>query len=74
MFCFLGEWTTEGEDNRRSGQHEWRTAGWECGERSVRGEREVERGGHWEERTATMVDRAVYTFKRALLIKRVVFI
>ena len=41
LFCFLGEWTTEGEDNRRSGQHEWRTAGWECGKRSVRGEREV---------------------------------
>ena len=75
--CSYEERTTEGEDSGRSGQHEWWTAGSVArglSEDSGRCMRSGQQGGHREERTATMVDRAVYTFKRALLIKRVVFI
>ena len=73
------ERTAEGEDNGRSGQHEWRTAGIVAGglsEDSGRCMRRGQRGGHREERTATMVatKQGSITFKRAFFIKRVVFI
>ena len=79
------ERTTEGEDNGRSGQHEWRTAGIVAGglsEDSGRCMRRGQRGGHREERTATMVatKQGSITFKREFfnkkgrfLFKKVVF-
>ncbi len=85
------ERTTEGEDNGRSGQQEWRTAGSVAGdwsEDSGRCMRRGQRGGHWEERTATTVDskkgsitlkreffnkKGRIYLKRSSLIERVVF-
>ena len=67
------ERTTGGADSMSGGQRAGSVARG-LSEESGRCMRSGQRGGHWEERTATMVDRAVYTFKRALLIKRVIFI
>ena len=78
LFYFIG-----GADNRRRGQREERTRtarrtlGGEGGEEdSGRCMRRGQRGGHREERTATMVatKQGSIKFKRDFFIKRVVII